>query len=299
MERFVFAISLVLTSLGAVSLTSCGEKQDVPTPDSHSYEIKIGADVASRATDTGFDSGDCIGLYVVNHTGGNPGALVNSGNHVDNMRFTYTGTWSPDKPIYWLDNTTPADFYLYFPYSAAVNSVTAHPFAVATNQSTETNYKASDFMLGKKAGVAPAETAIVVPVSHLMSRMEIAVKPGNGFTAASLAAASIAVKVNGVRCNSTINLATAEVTPTGNATSVTPFHDGNLYKALIVPQTVEEGNLITVTADGRDFNLNKAFTFVGGKSHAFTVTLSKTSNGVNVTINPWGDDGTDYGGTAE
>lgn len=40
-------------------------------------------------------------------------------------------------------------------------------------------------------------------------------------------------------------------------------------------------------------------TLEAGKKHKFTVTLSKTSNGVNVNITKWEDDGIDYGGTAE
>lgn len=66
-----------------------------------------------------------------------------------------------------------------------------------------------------------------------------------------------------------------------------------------MPQTVADGNLITITADGRDFNLQKGFTFESGKNHNFTITLSKTSAGVNVNITPWIDDDADNGGTAE
>ena len=76
----------------------------------------------------------------------------------------------------------------------------------------------------------------------------------------------------------------------------------NSYKAIVVPQLVGEGNLITINVDGRDFNLPKTSNFTGfvaGKKHNFNVTLSKTSNGVNVNITKWEDDGNDYGGTAE
>ena len=58
-------------------------------------------------------------------------------------------------------------------------------------------------------------------------------------------------------------------------------------------------NLTTVNVDGNDYNLKKAFTFVGGKSHKFTVTVSKTSNGINVNIDGWETDDTDNGGVAE
>jgi hypothetical protein len=125
------------------------------------------------------------------------------------------------------------------------------------------------------------------------------VAAGNGFTAESLAAAEVSVKLNNFKTASTINLATGEISATGNAQSITPYYIEGSYKALIVPQTVNAENFITVTVDGRDYNLNKGFTFQSGKRHTFTVTLSKTSNGVNVSIGAWEDDEIDNGGTAE
>ena len=107
------------------------------------------------------------------------------------------------------------------------------------------------------------------------------------------------MKINGIKTQATVDLATKAVTPTGTATSITPLKENGSYKAIIVPQTVAQGNLVTVTVDGRDYNLQKAFTFESGKRHKFTVTLSKTSNGINVDIDDWEDDGTDNGGTAE
>lgn len=297
--KHLFLSSVLLGSV--MFVTSCGG--NAPEPDNtkaDKVEIKISAAVSdSRATDTGFDAGDVVGLYVVNYRNNAPGSLAASGNHVDNMAFTYNGTWTPTSPIYWLDNETHADFYLYYPYNSAVASVDAYPFSVKPDQSTLAAYKASDFMTGRAANVSPTASATNIAAGHAMSRIVINLSAGNGFTAESLAAAVKTVKINGVKCDATINLATGAVTATGSATTVTPLLADNVYKALIVPQSVAEGNLITVNANGRDFNLKKAFEFVGGKSHKFTVTLSKTSNGVNVTINPWGEDGTDNGGVAE
>lgn len=305
MKREINALSLVLALL---SMSSCSSDPEGPaqppttnpTPSENAkLEIRISPSVEeTRATDFGYESGDQIGLFVVNYTGSTAGSLVNSGNHVDNMRFTYNGQWNPDSPIYWKDNDTHADFYIYYPYSS-VQSVSAHPFAVKADQSSESGYKASDFMCGRVKNVAPTENATVIPSNHVMSRMVINLQAGNGFTNESLAASDVAVKINGVKCNSTVNIATGVVTPTGDAVTVTPWYTENAYKALIVPQTVAEGNLITVTVDGRDFNLKKGFTFESGKSHKFTVTLSKTSSGVNVNITPWNEDGVDNGGTAE
>ena len=45
--------------------------------------------------------------------------------------------------------------------------------------------------------------------------------------------------------------------------------------------------------------MEKDFNFVSGHRHTFTVTVRKTSNGINVDIGDWLDDGTDNGGIAE
>ena len=118
-----------------------------------------------------------------------------------------------------------------------------------------------------------------------------------------MAAAKISVKVNRLKTKATANLATGAVTAIGDDTDIIPYKvANNSYKAIVVPQLVGEGNLITINVDGRDFNLPKTSNFTGfeaGKKHNFNVTLSKTSNGVNVNITKWEDDGNDYGGTAE
>lgn len=254
----------------------------------------------TRATDYSFESGDEAGLYVVNHNSdGTASDLKNTGNHVDNMKFTYDGTWTPASQIYWLDDKTPADFYFYYPYTATVSNVSAMPFSVKADQGTLDAYKAGDMLVGSTKNVAPTASAVKISVKHVMSQILVKLVPGNGFTESTLAAAKVGVKVNGVKTQSTVNLATGAVTATGTATSVTPMKDGDSYKALIVPQSVAEGNLITVNVDGRDFNLKKAFEFVGGTRHKFTVTLSKTSSGINVDIGQWENDDIDHGGTAE
>lgn len=277
-------------------LTAFGEK-DKPAP-AAKMEIKISPSVTSRATDTNFETNDQIGLYVVNHD--NLGASFNSiGNYVDNLKFTYNGTWTPANTIYWKDDKTTADFYLYYPYDANLSNPFQYNFTVKADQSTETAYKSSDFMAGNTKNVSPTTNSVTITAQHLMSQIVVTLAPGNGFTAESLSKAQISVKVNGIKCGATINIASGAVTASGNPESIRPLLSDKNYRAIIVPQSVAEGNLITVTVDGREYQLKKGFTFESGKRHNFTVTLSKTSNGVNVNISPWGDDGVNNGGTAE
>ncbi len=301
---------LLLATLALCACSSggdgAGDSPGVPNPPTGDKRLPISIGMTmndrenTRVTDLAFEAGDQIGVFVVNRNAdGTAQALKTTGNHVDNMRFTYNATWTPDAPIYWLDDKTNADFYIYYPYTATVADVAAMPFSVNADQSAEAAYKAGDVIIGSRTNVAPTEAAVMINAHHAMSQLLITLVPGNGFTEETLAAAEVSVRVNGVKTNATINLAAATVTAVGDISAVTPLKTGDAYKALIVPQTVDEGNLLTVTVDGREYNLVRGLTFESGKRYNCTVVLSKTSEGVNVTIGDWDDDGTDYGGTAE
>lgn len=311
---FNFYLSLIMKpyfmiGLLSIVLFSCSSSDSVieteppPTP-IEKLPINISSSVSSSAIDLAFEVGDSIGLYVVNHNAdGSAVPLQVSGNYVDNMQYTYNTTWTPATQTYWIDNSTHADFYLYYPYISSVTSIEALPYSVKANQSQLSDYKACDLMIGKTIDVAPTESSVKIEAKHVMSQMTIKLVAGNGFTDATLAAAKISVKVNRLKTKATANLATGALTAIGDDTDIIPFKvANNSYKAIVVPQAVGEGNLITINVDGRDFNLPKTSNFTGfeaGKKHNFNVTLSKTSNGVNVNITEWEDDGNDYGGTAE
>ena len=286
----------IFTLMAAVAaMVSCSENlENVPaTPETDRLPINISTTL-TRATDSAFEAGDKVGIFVVNE----PNELATSGNHVDNMGFTYSSVWTPDTPIYWLDKSTKADFYCYYPYAQVANTA-AHSFATKADQSTLANYKASEFLWGKTAGIAPTEEAVNITTHHSFSNMVIVLKPGDGFTTESLAAATKSVKICGVKTAATINLSTGVATANGNATEVTPYLDGAQYRALIVPQTTAGGALVVVTVNGTDYTLSRTMTFKANKQHKFTVTLNKVNNGVNVGIGGWEEDEEDYGGDAE
>ena len=290
--------------LMATSACSSGEEEHVKDQEKPADPIPItlncGITASSRATDYGYENQDKIGLYVVNYKGNAPGTLQSTGNHVDNIGFTYNGTWESDVDIYWKDDKTKADFYCYFPYGTP-SDLTSYAFSIKEDQSTEQAYKDSEFLYGKTSGVAPTEKAVVITTNHIFSCAVVTVQPGNGFTTESLAKANVSIKINNIRTGASIDLIKGTATATGIGKTITPLKTGDSYsyKALIVPQTISADNFITVYVDGRDFNLKKEITFVGGRRYSIPVTVSKTSYGINVNIGAWEDDEIDNGGTAE
>lgn len=88
-------LAIVGSMLLALTACSGGGSELDPTPSptpSAKVPISISTSI-SRATDLAFETGDQIGLFVVNHKAdGSVATLQTTGNHVDNMKFTYDGT---------------------------------------------------------------------------------------------------------------------------------------------------------------------------------------------------------------
>ena len=233
-----------------------------PTPEPVRKEIKMlfGVQDIARATDATFETGDKIGLYVVNYDGQQAGNLQNTGNHVNNMRFVYNSSWTPDQAIYWKDDETKADFYAYYPYSASAN-VSGHVFNVKADQASVDNYKASDFLWGKTSGVSPTEQAVNITLNHVFSCAQVKVEPGNGFTQAALDEATIQVKFNHIRLAASIDLVTGEVEAVNEEQSIILGKNDGLYRALVVPQSISETDLLVVNVNGKDYTLKKGHHF--------------------------------------
>ena len=290
-----FAIAASAALLTACQVSDIDVNAPEQTPQDELLAINLSVGVSTKVTDNAFETGDKVGVYVAN----NPASLQNSGNHYDNILHTYSAGWTPQEKMYWMDKSTPADFYCYYPY-AQVSSVTAHPFTVAADQSLLSALKASDFSWGKAEDVLPTNEVVNIQAKHIMSSIKIILEPGDGFTAETFAAADVKVNVRNVKTASTVNLSTGVVTATGSAAQMTPYKDNGFYRAVVVPQTVADGSeLIVVTVDGTEYSLSRGMTFKPGKRHKFTVMVNKTGSGVNVGIGGWEEDEEDYGGSAE
>ena len=282
LSTWMLGLALLMAS-GCSSEDNPGipEPTPEPVPGQISISLDCGiANIANKATDAAFETGDRIGLYVVNYNGDTAGSLQSARNHVDNMPFTYgNGVWT----------------------GSNLKDVATYPVEVKADQSLEANYKASDFMWGKTGKAYPTEKAVNITLSHLFSCAVVELVAGSGFTDNDLAASDVQVQLNNACRQATVNLANGTVTPTSGTGSISFLRtEGNKFKALVIPQSIPaSSNFITVTLGGKTYSMEKSFTFVGGHRYQFTLTVRKTSNGINVDINDWVDDDVDNGGVAE
>ena len=298
---------MIVAALAAVA--SC-QKPEMETPSPVAPQnpqeellpMNFSLDVLTKVSDTSFDEGDEVGIYVVRNENWNWGDanLEDYGNAYDNIRHTYNwGSWSFGE-MYWQDKHTPCDFYCYYPYTDWVESTHSHSFSVHTDQSNLQNYKRSDFVWGYSHMVQPTAQRVNIQTNHIMSNVLIYLRPGDGFTAESFASANISVRIKNVMADACINLQSGNVTAQGGHHEITPYNEGDRYRAVVVPQYVSEGTeLIVVNVNGTEYAFKKGFEFQSGRQHRFTINVNKTGSGVNVGVGGWDEDGEDHGGDAE
>ena len=291
---------LALPAFFAVFLIAgCSGDKEIPA-EPERIPLRISTEMRTRASDSGYEKSDVVGIYVVNLEDGTAAELKNSGNHLDNMDFTFDGTeWKAGKEVYWKDETTPADFYCYYPYRNGVTDVSAVPFGIVTDQSTVEKYKSGELLWGRAEGAAPSENPVQIMTNHALSKLVISVLPGKGYDDASLAQESISVTVCGLRTGCSLDLRTGKVTETGSVGEITPLKDGNVWKALVVPQKVTDVELVKLNVGGIPYSLVQTAVFESGMQYSCSIKVNRLGEGVNIGIGEWEDSGIDYGGTVE
>lgn len=256
----------------------------------------------SRVNDNGFCNGDVMGVYIVDYEGNQPGALQNSGNRGNNIRYTFdesANKWNSAYDVYWKDKNTHIDVYGYYPFSSP-GDVNAYEFEVQKDQSKDADaegmggYEASDFLWGKAADIAPTSNVIQLPLKHRMSSVKVTLVEGEGFTDGEWASLEKSVLVKGVKQNAKINLATGEVVATGSVatTGIIPYKKEDYFRAIVVPQTVSAGTvLFSMTVNGYPYTFKKEenFTYVSGKMHNFSIKVDNKAETGDYTFTLLGE----------
>ena len=312
----------------ATLLVACHEdimvERTVQQGDPLDLSANVNQEYVTRAADGGFADGDQIGVFIANYTSQGSEwqapALKLSGNHADNVRFTYNeaeGKWTGSYQIYWKDKQTPVDAYGYYPFDSELSSVEAYPFAVQKRQDTTmetgrqlSGYEASDFLWAKAENRLATAGPITLSHHHLMAGIKVVLTEGEGFDEGEWDEIDKMVLVEGTKLQSTINLQLGTVSVLGNgaAETIIPQQNGDIYRAVVIPQTVAaETNLFSFTIDGRSYTFarNETMTYLAGKLHQFTFSVQKSLETgdyefslANETVTAWENDSKSHNGEA-
>jgi len=257
------------------------------------YELNIqgvvGHGYQTRASDTGFESGDRMGVYIIDYDGETAGTIAGSKHRASNLLYTYDAektAWNSQTVIYWKDAVTPVDVYGYYPAVDYIENPSEYRFEVDYRQDvipsdgSMSAYEASDFLWAKCTKATPAGGQIVLEYSHRMAGVKVNLVKGTGMDDSEWAAASKSVQVDNVMRTALIDLSTGIPVPTGSADkSVLMCHQtDNEFRAVVVPQTVKAGKtLLSFTIDGKTYtySMDTDMVYASGKLHDFTITINK------------------------
>ena len=249
------------------------EPTEIKVPVSLSYStVDVVESKAAQDLNQGtFSSGEGITVRISN---------TGAGEWTD-YAFT-TGTagamTAPDPGPYYPAGAQNIDIVAYYPASAGTS------FTVASDQTADADYKASDLMFASVTNQAKQAEAVNLAFSHKMAKLCVNITPGQGVTSIN------SLSVLNVMPTVSFNQATGEVgTASGDATSIAMSNNG---AAIIPAQTINGGLLSIVTDKGTATYSVTDKVFEAGKRYTINITVNLRAVGTTTAITGWNSEGT-------
>ena len=278
-------------------------------------ELRLAPGLTKVAGDE-FEAGDRIGVFMSYSVSGDgvddnygDGASENPNGdnsqeiviYLDNQAFTALNTgagvleWKSGDKLWWKDDSTPADFRCYYPYSEEATGKQMLNCGVRADQRTHKAFSESDILWGESLGVEPTAECVELMTSHRTGQVVVELVPGKGYDKTSLSAAVESLVLKGAVCGAVLNLVSGELVAEGEVQDVQPCAEGLVFRALLPPQSIAEFEVSIVLA-GLERSRKTALEIMSNKRLKCTITVDKVTEGVNVGIGGWEDYGEDFGG---
>lgn len=282
-------ISLASVIVLAVGASSCtGESIDQPdntATGKTAMTFTFSHPSESRATDTSFENGDVVGLFVAE-----AGKMLEiAGNTANNEPLTYaSGKWNSRRQLYWDEGSY--NVYAYYPYQTPVSSVTDLPFAVQTDQRKSSSaamdgYEASDFLYTSAANVKATSSAVNLQFRHIMSKLTVRLVKGEDFEGDFPETATL--YIHNTVTEADIDLQAGVATKNMRAsrhTIIARQNDQTSFSAIVVPQRIDRMPLIEVVMNGVSFMYESKFIFKPGMHHIVTLVVDKNPDQVKIDV---------------
>ncbi len=278
-------------ALALMGFASCSEESNTPQPlDAKSTPMTFVVThpgQQTKATDSGFEQSDKIGLYVAESNA----ALEIGGNLVNNEALSFVDDkWTAADTLYWDDGFFNA--YAYYPYIQGVSSIEDQPFSVSADQrtmKTETalgGYEASDLLYATAKGVTASASPVSLTFKHIMSKLKIRLVKGEDFEGEMPATAT--VYIHNTVPTATVDLQAGVATRYVKGTRQTIIarqDDATNFSAIIVPQRIENRMpLIEVVMNGVSYLFESKFQFKPGTQHLVNLVITDNPDRVKIEI---------------
>ena len=197
--------------------------------------------------------------------------------------YTFTtgsaGTMTAPNPApYYPAGSQNIDIVAYYPATAGTT------FTVATDQTADASYKASDLMFASVTNQAKQAEAVNLAFSHKMAKLNVNITAGSGVSSIN------SLSVLNVKPSVSFDQATGAVgSASGDATSIAMSNNG----AVVIPaQTIDGGLLSIVTDKGTATYSVASKVFAAGQLYTLNITVNLRAVGTTTAITGWTSEGT-------
>lgn len=286
--------NILATAALATLLAACSNDSDVfNTPDYADTPIGLNVNVGPMATRAGYDNtnltGSSFGLYLTTE-----GTNSDERYNCTNREVRYKSGWTiQGGQLLWKSNDATVTYYAYLPYTGTVGDAASYAFTVKTDQSDESNVKASDLLYTGQQPATPG-TALDITFKHALSKLNVTLAKGSeledGLTFTS-------VRLSNCATATTVNLTAGTAgTATNSGQTITMYAatPSEQYECILVPQTFAQSLKVEITDNNGKvytFTSNKDLTFASGEEYTLNLTVGrdKVTTGT-ISADPWGEE---------
>lgn len=297
---------LTVPALLALSLAfaACSNDENLINGENDNVAIRVSGGInadegekkaGARAAGSAWEAEDAIGIFMLD------GTEVDIYSNIKYATTDNSGVFNPQSATIYLPvDGSGRDFVAYYPYDGVMDRST-----YSINLNNQTDQSAIDFMTSEKEngtystvkGIAKTNPDVQFRFHHMLSKVSLIIKTGNGFTGDNSELAGLTVKLTGQNTEGVCDvLKDKAVTATGNADKTIELltaADGLTSEAIVMPADNFNGMKFlfeTLNSGNYEWSLEsstEATKFEPGKEYKYTITINKTSISVTSTIADW------------
>lgn len=286
--------NILATAALATLLAACSNDSDVlNTPDYADTPIGLNVNVGPMATRAGYEQGalteGSFGLYLTTE-----GTNSDERYNCTNREVRYDNGWTiQGGQLLWKSNDATVTYYAYLPYTGTVSDAANYAFAVQTDQNSDSNVKASDFLC-TGTQTATAGTALDINFQHALSKLNVTLTKGSELEEGLI---FTSVRLSNCATATTVNLTdgtTGNTTNSGQTITLYATTENKQYECILVPQTFAQSLKVEITDNNGKvytFTSNKDLTFASGEEYTLNLTVGrdKVTTGT-ISAESWGEE---------